>query len=77
MRTVRGCVFNTGFTFSGHFGQQLVCQLLREENCVSEAQGTIGTRHAKALQVLAQVSQAKVCQSCGRRIILGGKGLCN
>lgn len=68
-------MFSTGFTFSGHFRQQLVCELLREENRVSEAQGTIGARRAKALQVLAQVGQAKVGQGRRRRVVLGEESL--
>lgn len=67
------CICRYRFTFSGHLGQQLVCQLLWEENSLSEAQRAIGALRTETLQILAHVSQAQICQRRGRRIILGRK----
>lgn len=64
------------FTFSGHLGQQLVCQFLREVHGFSETQGSIRPFHAEKLQILAHASQTQVCQGRGRCIVLRNtKGL--
>lgn len=58
------------FTFSGHLGQQLVCQFLREVHSLSKAQGSIRPFSAEKVQILAHVSQTDVCQGRGRCFVL-------
>lgn len=67
------CLWRSRFTFSGHLSQQLVCELLREEHSLSEAQGAIRTLHTETLQVLAHMGQTQVGQSRWRRLILETK----